>query len=92
MAAWLHLPADTSEDHSGLSVLESEILRHRADVREAVLEKGVVNACRLRLWAITHGAHELGLDTAILADTIEHALALKGNVRRSPVTLAQPKG
>ena len=77
LLAWLDKRADEVDGGDGLSVLESEILRNRDDVRDIVLENGTINVCRLRLWAITHGAHELSLDEEILADTIEHALSLR---------------
>ena len=79
LIAWLVLRAGEDGDADGLSVLESQILRHRKDVHDFVLEDGAINVCRLRLWAITHGVHELGLDGEILADTIEHALSLTPN-------------
>ena len=81
LLAWLDKRADEAYGGDGLSVLESEILTNRNDVRELVMENGMINVCRLRLWAITHGAHELSLDDEILADTVEHALSV--SVRNS---------
>ena len=76
LLAWLDKRADEADGGDGLSVLESEILTNRNDVRDLVLENGAINMCRLRVWAITHGAHELSLDEEVLADTVEHVLAL----------------
>ncbi len=77
LIAWLALRAEGHSNPDGLSILESEILRARNDVRKSVLENGAINVCRMRLWAITYGAHELGLDEDMLADTVNHALALR---------------
>lgn len=76
MIAWLIQRADENSDVDGLSILESQIVLRRGDVRRAVSEDGSVNIDLLRSWAMTHGAHELGLDGQFLSDTIEHALSI----------------
>ncbi len=72
LSAWL----DSRSEADGLSVLERQVLSHRQDVRESVLEGGAPDVFRLDLWVITYGAHELGLDNDILAGTITEVLSL----------------
>jgi hypothetical protein len=74
---WLEQRTDPSAGKGGISNLESEIIRQRNDVLTHSQDAGSINLDQLRLWTVTHGAHELHLNEVFLADTIERLLSLK---------------